>query len=96
MKVTEKDLDTTAHLSRLAIADEERERYQNDLDSFLSYVDNLQSVDTSNIQPTTYALPIQNVFREDELRPSLTNEEALSNAPAQDNGYFKVPKVLEG
>ena len=96
MNVTEQDLTTTAHLSRLAIPVEEKEEALKSLGDFLSYVDNLSSVDTDGVQPTTYALPIENVFRADEVRPSLSNEAALSNAPLQEDGYFKVPKILEG
>lgn len=96
MKVTEQDLRVTAHLSRLSIPTEEKEEALASLGDFLSYVDNLSRVDTEDVQPTTYALPIENVFRADEVRPSLSNEAALSNAPLQEDGYFKVPKVLEG
>ena len=96
MNVTEQDLTTTAHLSRLAIPAAEKDDALKTLGDFLTYVDNLSDVDTKDVQPTTYALPIENVFRADEVRPSLSNEAALSNAPLHDNGYFKVPKVLEG
>jgi len=64
--------------------------------AFLQYVENLDGVDTAEVQPTTYALPMQNVFRADEVKPSLAREAALSNAPLADDGYFKVPKILEG
>ena len=96
MNVTELDLTTTAHLSRLAIPAAEKDAALKTLGDFLTYVDNLSDVDTKDVQPTTYALPIENVFRADEVRPSLSNEAALSNAPLHENGYFKVPKVLEG
>lgn len=96
MNVTEQDLTTTAHLSRLAIPAAEKDDALKTLGDFLAYVDNLSDVDTKDVQPTTYALPIENVFRADEVRPSLSNEAALSNAPLHENGYFKVPKVLEG
>ena len=96
MNVTEQDLTTTAHLSRLAIPAEKKEEALKSLGDFLSYVDNLSSVGTDDVQPTTYALPIENVFRADEVRLSLSHEAALSNAPLQEDGYFKVPKVLEG
>ena len=95
MKVTKEVLQNVATLSRLSIAESEEEKYMNELDKFLTYVDNLSQVDTENIQPTTYALPMQNVFREDVVKPSLPREKALQNAPLQDNGYFKVPKVLD-
>jgi len=96
MNVTDKDLETTARLSRLAIPADEKEDARTRLGDFLTYVDNLSGVDTESVQPTTYALPIENVFRVDEVRPSLSNEAALSNAPLREDGYFKVPKVLEG
>ena len=96
MNVTEQDLTTTAHLSRLAIPAAEKDNALKTLGDFLTYVDNLSDVDTKDVQPTTYALPIENVFRADEVRPSLSNEAALSNAPLHENGYFKVPNVLEG
>ncbi|EKU71553.1 aspartyl/glutamyl-tRNA(Asn/Gln) amidotransferase, C subunit [Selenomonas sp. F0473] len=96
MNVTENDLERTARLSRLAIPADEKEDALARLGDFLSYVDNLSGVDTEGVQPTTYALPIENVFRADEVCPSLPNEAALSNAPLQEDGYFKVPKVLEG
>ncbi len=95
MKVTQKDLDTTASLSRLRINDAEREAVLGQLDKFLTYVDNLQQVDTSAVEPTTYALPMKNVFRADAVKPSLDRELALSNAPLKEDGYFKVPRVLE-
>ena len=96
MNVTEQDLTTTAHLSRLAIPAAEKDDALKTLGDFLTYVDNLSDVDTKDVQPTAYALPIENVFRADEVCPSLSNEAALSNAPLHENGYFKVPKVLEG
>ena len=95
MKVTQQDLDTVASLSRLRISDEERGEVLAQLDKFLTYVENLQQLDTSNVEPTTYALPMKNVFRADEVKPSLDRELALSNAPLKEDGYFKVPRVLE-
>lgn len=95
MKITEKDLKNVAVLSRLAVSDDETELYMNHLETILGYVDNLSEVDTANVEPTTYALPMQNVFREDTVKPSLDRELALSNAPLQEDGYFKVPKILE-
>ena len=95
MKVTEKDIQTVASLSRLKISAEESAEVMNQLDKFLNYVENLQSIDTENIQPTTYALSMQNVFREDVVKKSLDRELALSNAPLKEDGYFKVPRVLE-
>ena len=95
MKITEHDIKTVASLSRLRIRDEEAQEVTAQLDKFLTYVENLQSIDTTNIEPTTYALPMQNVFRADKIKPSLERELALSNAPLKEDGYFKVPRVLE-
>ena len=96
MKISEQDIKTVASLSRLRIREEEKEDVLFQLNKILTYVENLQSLDTTNIEPTTYALPMQNVFREDKVKPSLERELALSNAPLKEDGYFKVPKVLEG
>lgn len=95
MKVTKEDMRRVAVLSRLSIPEGEAEDYTAQLGAFLAYVENLRAVDTEKVKPTTYALPIENVFREDEVRPSLPREAALSNAPLQEDGYFKVPRVLE-
>lgn len=95
MKVTEHDIKTVATLSRLKIRPEESAQVIEQLDKFLTYVENLQKIDTSHIEPTTYALPMQNVFRADVVKPSLDRDLALSNAPLQEDGYFKVPRVLE-
>jgi len=95
MKVTQADLDNVAVLSRLNIAPEEADKYLAQMDKFLTYVDVLSAVDTENVKPTTYAIPMENVFRPDEVKASLPRELALANAPAQEDGYFKVPRVLE-
>ena len=95
MKVTEQDIKTVASLSRLKISEKESPEVISQLDKFLTYVENLQSIDTTNIEPTTYALPMHNVFRNDEVKPSLDRELAISNAPLKEDGYFKVPRVLE-
>ncbi|SEH22084.1 Asp-tRNA(Asn)/Glu-tRNA(Gln) amidotransferase subunit GatC [Selenomonas sp. KH1T6] len=95
MKVTKEDLDNVAVLSRLSIAEEDTERYLGNLDKILTYMDNLSELDTENVKPTTYPLPMANVFRKDEVKESLDREAALANAPLKEDGYFKVPKVLE-
>lgn len=95
MKVTKKDLENVAILSRLSIPEVEQKKYIEQMDAILTYMDNLSAVDTENVNPTTYALPMSNVFREDIVKSSLARDAALSNAPVKENGYFKVPKVLE-
>ncbi|MBQ4403644.1 MAG: Asp-tRNA(Asn)/Glu-tRNA(Gln) amidotransferase subunit GatC [Selenomonadaceae bacterium] len=95
MKISEQDIKTVASLSRLRIREEEKDDVLFQLNKILTYVENLQALDTANVEPTTYALPMQNVFRADVVKPSLERELALSNAPLKEDGYFKVPRVLE-
>ena len=95
MKIEAKDIEMVAGLSRLRLNDEEAAAAGEDLEKFLTYVENLKTVDTEKVEPTTYALPMENVFRADVVKESLRQEEALSNAPEKDEGYFKVPRVLE-
>ena len=95
MKVTENDVKIVASLSRLNIDEKESVEVIAQLDKFLTYVENLQAIDTTKIEPTTYAVPMKNIFRADVVKPSLDRELALSNAPLKDDGYFKVPRVLE-
>ena len=95
MKVTKEDLQNVAVLSRLAIPADQEDKYIDQMDKILTYMDNLSELDTEKVKPTTYALPMQNVFRKDEVKASLDREAALANAPLKEDGYFKVPKVLE-
>lgn len=94
-KVTQKDLEMVALLSRMEVSEQDREKYLRQLDAFLQYVDNLEALPTDEVEPLAHVLPINNVFREDTVRPSLERDLALSNAPLQEDGYFKVPKILE-
>ena len=94
MIVTKEDLANVAYLSRLAIEPSEEERYIKDLSDIVTYVDKLGELATDDVLPTTYALPMENVFREDVPRQSLSREDALKNAPEEEDGYFKVPQVL--
>ncbi|TCS80928.1 Asp-tRNA(Asn)/Glu-tRNA(Gln) amidotransferase subunit GatC [Pectinatus cerevisiiphilus] len=95
MKVSKKDVENVAVLSRLKIADDKMDKYLEEFNNFLEYVDVLQKVDTENVKPTAHVLPLQNVFREDVIKPSLDREKALANAPEKENGYFKVPRIIE-
>lgn len=95
MKISEQDIKTVASLSRLRIREEEADDVIFQLNKILTYVENLQKLDTTGVEPTTYALPMQNVFRADVVKPSLERGLALSNAPLKEDGYFKVPRVLE-
>ncbi len=84
-----------ANLARLGLTDAEIEKFSKELSSILDFVTQLNEVETTNILPTSQVTGLVNVFREDVVTPSLSQEEVLSNAPEQYNGFFKVKKVLE-
>ncbi len=96
MKLTRTQVEHVARLARLDLTDEETERFREQLSAILEYAERLQQLDTKDIPPTATVLPLENVMRDDEVRPSLPPEEALANAPAAEDGYFRVPPVLEG
>ncbi|MDT8900228.1 Asp-tRNA(Asn)/Glu-tRNA(Gln) amidotransferase subunit GatC [Anaeroselena agilis] len=96
MKITRKDVEHVALLSRLELGENDVEKFTGQLNAILDYIDVLNKVDTSGVEPTAHVLPLKNVMRADEARPSLPRELALANAPEQEDGYFKVPKILEG
>jgi len=95
-KLTPKEVQHVARLARLALTPDEIQQYTADLSAILDYAQQLQEVDTDHIHPTASVLPLRNVMRPDEARPGLDPDDALSNAPAQQDGYFKVNAVLEG
>lgn len=95
MKVAKEDVENVAVLSRLTIDEKQMPEYLSQFNDFLNYVDVLQKVDTENVEPLAHVLPMQNVFREDKIKPSLDRKLALSNAPEQEDGYFKVPRIIE-
>ncbi|MFO0948795.1 MAG: Asp-tRNA(Asn)/Glu-tRNA(Gln) amidotransferase subunit GatC [Planctomycetota bacterium] len=84
-----------ASLARLHLTEEETGRMSHDLGAILEYVDQLNEVDTSGIEPLAHCLPIQNIFREDEVRPSLPVDEALANAPKRSGDFYSVPPILD-
>ena len=95
MAAPEIDIKYVSHLARLALTAEEEQKIGAQLGNVLGYIEKLKEVDVSNVEPTAHAFPLVNVTRPDELRPSLSNEEALRNAPATANGLFMVPKIVE-
>ena len=94
MALTEKDVRYVARLSRLDVTDEEATKYTQQLSSILSYIEQLNQLDTKNVEPLSHVLDMKNVFRKDEVKPSLTQAEVLSNAPDPQSGHFKVPKIM--
>ena len=92
--LTETEVRHVAKLARLKITDKEVELFGRQLSAILEYVRQLEDLDTEGVEPLAHCQPIHNVFRADEVRKSLSNEEALANAPQRDGEYFAVPKVL--
>jgi aspartyl-tRNA(Asn)/glutamyl-tRNA(Gln) amidotransferase subunit C len=90
-----KEVKAVALLARLTLSPEEEIKMGKQLGHVLGYIEKLKEVDVSGVEPTAHAFPLINVTRRDEVRPSLTNEEALRNAPAKANGLFVVPKIVE-
>lgn len=94
-KSSDLDVAYVARLARLNLTDAETALFQKQLGDVLKYADKLREVDVSHVEAAAHAVPIFNVFREDEARDWLTAEQALSNAPRQANGLFIVTKVVE-
>ena len=89
------DIKYVAHLARIQLTPEEESRFGAQLGQVLTYIDKLNEVDVSQVEPTAHAVPMVNVTRPDEVQPSLPHEEAMRNAPAKANGLFMVPKIVE-
>ncbi|MFP4500273.1 MAG: Asp-tRNA(Asn)/Glu-tRNA(Gln) amidotransferase subunit GatC [Candidatus Hydrogenedentota bacterium] len=94
-RITKQDVAYIAELARLAPDDATQERLVRELDEILGYVEKLNELDTSQIDPMMHALEMTNVFREDEPGASLAREQALENAPAHDGEHFLVPRILD-
>ena len=94
MSVTKKDVEYIAELAQLKFKEEELESFTHQLNEILSYVDKLNELDTENIEPLSHPIENINVFRNDELKQSISTEEALKNAPDKTDEFFKVPKVI--
>lgn len=94
MTVTIEDVDHVAALAHLKFSEDEREQLVGQLNAILGYMEQLNTLDTSGVEPTSHVLNLKNVFRRDEIGPSLSQDEALRNAPSSDRGHFTVPKVI--
>lgn len=95
MKITREEVAHVATLARLSLTEEETTLFTGQMDAILAYVDKLSELNTDGITPTSHAVPMENAFRADEVRPSIGTENALANAPDRVEGFFRVPKVIE-
>jgi len=95
MALSKQEVLKVGTLSRIRLTEAEVEKFGTQLSAILGYVDKLRELDTRNVEPLAHALPIHNVLRPDEPRPSLTPEEALGGAPETAGDFFRVPRVLD-
>jgi len=93
--LTREDIDSVALLSRLELSDHEKQRLTVQINKLLGDFQKLQEIDTSGVEPTSHAMPVFNVFREDLVRPSLAAEEVVANGPQVEENCFVVPRIVE-
>ena len=94
MAVTIKDVEHIAELAKLEFTDAEKEKFTHQMNQILEYMEQLNSLDTSNVEPLSHVIELSNVFRADEVKTNISTEDALKNAPAKNEQFFKVPKVI--
>ncbi len=94
MSVTRKDVEYIASLAKLKFEENELESFTHQLNDILAYIEKLNELDTENVLPLSHPVENNNVFRDDELKPSISTEDALKNAPNKTEDFFRVPKVI--
>jgi aspartyl-tRNA(Asn)/glutamyl-tRNA(Gln) amidotransferase subunit C len=95
IRIDEAQVRKVAQLGRLELSDQEVRQFSGQLSAIVEYIEKLNELNTDGAEPLAHCLPVHNVLREDTPRPSLTNEQALANAPDREDVYFKVPKILD-
>lgn len=95
MEVTNQLIDKLAHLSRLTFGEAEKESIQVDLQKMISFIEKLNQIDTTNVEPQMFMSNEANIFREDIVKGSIDRKNGLMNAPLKDDAFFKVPKVIK-
>jgi aspartyl-tRNA(Asn)/glutamyl-tRNA(Gln) amidotransferase subunit C len=93
--IDRKDVEHVARLTRLALTEAELERMREQLNSILAHLDTLRAVDTTGVEPTSHAVDVVNVMREDEVEPCLPQDAVLGNAPDRNGELFRVPRIIE-
>ncbi|MGA3286094.1 MAG: Asp-tRNA(Asn)/Glu-tRNA(Gln) amidotransferase subunit GatC [Bacteroidota bacterium] len=94
MAVTIKEVEHIAKLAKLEFTDAEKEKFTHQLNQILEYVEQMNKLDTSHVEPLSHVIELSNVFRADEVKQGVSTEEALKNAPSKTEEFFKVPKVI--
>ena len=95
MKITKQEVEHVARLARLELSEQETDKLTEQLSNILTYVEQLNKLDTSGVEPTSHVLDLRNVMRDDVVVPGLSQERALANAPEKAAGHYKVLKIIE-
>lgn len=95
MQITKDEVKHIVRLARLSLSEDELSMYRGQLNAIIGYVEQLNTLNTAGIEPTSHVLPITNVMREDVHIPSLSNDAALKNAPDPSDKFYRVPKIIE-
>lgn len=95
MKITTDEVKYVANLAKLYVDEAESEKLTAEMENIITFADMLSEIDTKDISPTNHAMKVQNVFREDIVKDSYSQEDILKNAPSQEGGCYLVPKVVE-
>jgi aspartyl-tRNA(Asn)/glutamyl-tRNA(Gln) amidotransferase subunit C len=93
--ITREDVEHVAELARIELTAAEKEQFIAQLNSILTYIEKLSELNTTGVEPTSHVLPMSNIFRDDEVRPSLDRDRVLQNAPQESHFFFKVPRIIE-
>ena len=93
--ISDETIEYVGILDKLELSDEEKEQAKKDMGSMLDYIDKLNELDTSSVEPMSHVFPVNNVFREDEITNGDDRDEILANAPEKKEGAFKVPKTVD-
>ncbi|MCW2277265.1 Asp-tRNA(Asn)/Glu-tRNA(Gln) amidotransferase subunit GatC [Heliophilum fasciatum] len=94
MSLTKAEVEHVAMLARLALTDDEVAMYTTQLNAILDYAQRLEALDTSAVAPTAHVFPLHNVFRDDVVRPSMEQAKIVANAPEEEDGFFRVPRIV--
>lgn len=95
MSVSKKDVEHAARLARLGLTEEEKKIFTEQLSNILDYANTINKLDTKGIEPTSHAIPMKNIFRDDKAIPCKDTDSIIKNAPEEEEGMFKVPRILE-
>ena len=95
MAITKKEVEHVAKLAQIRVSEEEKEKLAGELSVIIEFIDKLKGADIEGVEPTSHVLPLKNVMRDDVVKDSLSVSDVLANAPSQERGHFRVPRIME-